>query len=92
MDAKDPSLPNLRRETVLPPGIPIPWRRLPDRGPLAGVCAGLAQRFGMRPWKVRLAFVLSTLLLAGLAAVVYLLAAAYIPAGKRPSARARRTP
>lgn len=29
---------------------------------LAGVCAGLARRFGMTPWTVRLLFVLSCLL------------------------------
>lgn len=35
----------------------------PRRGRLvAGVCASLAQRFGVRPWQVRLLFVLSCLL------------------------------
>jgi phage shock protein PspC (stress-responsive transcriptional regulator) len=29
---------------------------------IAGVCAALAQRFGMKPWQVRLLFVLSCLL------------------------------
>ena len=29
---------------------------------IAGVCAALAQRFGMRPWLVRLLFVLSCIL------------------------------
>jgi phage shock protein PspC (stress-responsive transcriptional regulator) len=29
---------------------------------VAGVCAALARRFGMRPWTVRLLFVLSCLL------------------------------
>ncbi len=29
---------------------------------LAGVCAGLAQRFGVRPWTVRILFLLSCLL------------------------------
>jgi phage shock protein PspC (stress-responsive transcriptional regulator) len=29
---------------------------------IAGVCAGLAHRFGLRPWQVRLLFVLSCLL------------------------------
>ena len=29
---------------------------------IAGVCAGLARRFGLRPWQVRLLFVLSLLL------------------------------
>lgn len=29
---------------------------------LAGVCAGIAQRFGWRPWTVRIAFLLSCIL------------------------------
>jgi phage shock protein PspC (stress-responsive transcriptional regulator) len=29
---------------------------------IAGVCAALAQRFGMKPWQVRVLFVLSCLL------------------------------
>jgi phage shock protein PspC (stress-responsive transcriptional regulator) len=29
---------------------------------IAGVCAALAQRFGMKPWQVRLLFVISCLL------------------------------
>ena len=29
---------------------------------VAGVCAALARRFGMKPWQVRLLFVLSCLL------------------------------
>lgn len=29
---------------------------------IAGVCAALAERFGMKPWQVRLLFVLSCLL------------------------------
>ncbi|RKQ87156.1 phage shock protein C (PspC) family protein [Solirubrobacter pauli] len=35
----------------------------PSRGRMiAGVCAGLARRFGMKPWQVRTLFVLSCLL------------------------------
>lgn len=35
----------------------------PQRGRLiAGVCAALAQRFGMKAWQVRLLFVLSCIL------------------------------
>jgi phage shock protein PspC (stress-responsive transcriptional regulator) len=35
----------------------------PRRGRMiAGVCAALARRFGMKPWQVRLLFVLSCLL------------------------------
>jgi phage shock protein PspC (stress-responsive transcriptional regulator) len=29
---------------------------------IAGVCGGLAQRFGLQPWQVRLLFVVSCLL------------------------------
>jgi phage shock protein PspC (stress-responsive transcriptional regulator) len=49
-----------------------PAYRPPDRSPaltrprhgriIAGVCAGLARRFGLPPWVVRLIFVLSCLL------------------------------
>lgn len=35
----------------------------PARGRMiAGVCAGLARRFGMKPWQVRALFVISCLL------------------------------
>jgi phage shock protein PspC (stress-responsive transcriptional regulator) len=35
----------------------------PQRGRMiAGVCAALAQRFGMKPWQVRVLFVLSCIL------------------------------
>ncbi len=33
-----------------------------DARVIAGVCAGLARRFGMKPWQVRLIFVVSCLL------------------------------
>jgi phage shock protein PspC (stress-responsive transcriptional regulator) len=33
-----------------------------DQRVLAGVCAGLALRFGLRPWTVRILFLLSCLL------------------------------
>jgi phage shock protein PspC (stress-responsive transcriptional regulator) len=42
-----------------------------DAAVIAGVCAGLAQRFGMKPFTVRLLFVLSCLL-PGPQFVVYL--------------------
>ena len=32
---------------------------------IAGVCAALARRFGVKPWQVRLLFVLSCLLIVG---------------------------
>lgn len=39
-----------------------PLVRPHDRRIIAGVCAGLAQRFGLRPTTVRLAFLVSCLL------------------------------
>jgi len=48
---------------------------------IAGVCAGLADRFGMRPNTVRLIFVLSCLL-PGPQFVIYLVLWAIMP--KRP--------
>ncbi|GGC86362.1 hypothetical protein GCM10011512_11610 [Tersicoccus solisilvae] len=51
------------------------------RGPhrmLAGVCGGLADRFGVSPWLVRLLFVLS-LVLPGSGVVVYGIAWILLP-------------
>jgi len=45
---------------------------------LAGVCAGLALRFGVRPWTVRLVFLLSCLL-PGPQFVAYILLWILIP-------------
>ncbi len=96
---QDRNLPALRRETVLPPGSTdlyahyktlrasdgqlIRWKRLPGKGWISGVCAGLAYRFGLRVWKVRLAFVLGAFLLAGLTIAYYLLAATFVRRRKR---------
>jgi phage shock protein PspC (stress-responsive transcriptional regulator) len=38
---------------------------------LGGVCAGLAQRFGMDPWMARLLFVLTLLIIPGSQILVY---------------------
>jgi len=38
---------------------------------LAGVCAGLGRRFGLRPWPARLLFVLLLMLLPGSQLIVY---------------------
>jgi phage shock protein PspC (stress-responsive transcriptional regulator) len=54
---------------------------------VAGVCAGLARRLGVRPWKVRLLFAVSCLL-PGPQFLLYL--ALWILL--RPSDRARRDP
>ena len=95
--------PDLRRETMLPPGAfeldsyrqarldrrqLIRWKRLPGRGWIAGVCAGLAYRFGVKPWKMRLLFVLAFVLTA----VFYLLAMSMVPSRRRlPKDFDRRT-
>jgi|GEM_PF-3473421 len=94
MDPDDRKRPTLRRETIVPPGSVdlyshyktlrendgqlIRWERLPEQGVLTGVCAGLARRFGMKPWKVRLAFALGALLFAGLTIAYYLLATIFV--------------
>lgn len=53
-----------------------------DRAVIAGVCAGLADRFGMKPNTVRLLFVLSCLL-PGPQVIIYLVLWLIMP--KRPS-------
>lgn len=53
-----------------------------DRAVIAGVCAGLADRFGMKPNTVRVLFVLSCLL-PGPQVLVYLVLWVLMP--KRPS-------
>ncbi|HEY0636197.1 MAG TPA: PspC domain-containing protein [Pseudonocardiaceae bacterium] len=52
-----------------------------DRAMIAGVCAGLAERFGMKPNTMRLIFVLSCLL-PGPQVVIYLVMWIIMP--KRP--------
>jgi phage shock protein PspC (stress-responsive transcriptional regulator) len=49
-----------------------------DNRRIAGVCAGLARRFGMRPGMVRLLFVLSCLL-PGPQILIYLILWAMMP-------------
>jgi phage shock protein PspC (stress-responsive transcriptional regulator) len=51
---------------------------------IAGVCAGLADRFGVRPWTVRLLFLLSCLL-PGPQFIAYLAMWIIIP-GEQPRA------
>lgn len=38
---------------------------------IAGVCAGLGRRFGLEPWKARLAFVLVLMVIPGSQFLVY---------------------
>ena len=49
---------------------------------LAGVCAGLARRFGLDPWLTRLLFVLTLFLLPGSQILVYPLLWALMPTEK----------
>lgn len=104
---KERPIPALRRETALPPGSFEPrtfsamlrdrrqlirWKRLPGKGRIAGVCAGLAYRFSLKLWKVRLAFVLAAFLLALIPVVFYVLAATFVPPRRRlPRDFERRT-
>lgn len=53
----------------------------------AGVCAGLAQRFGLRPWTVRVLFLLSCLL-PGPQFIAYLVMWIVIPGEQQRSATA----
>jgi phage shock protein PspC (stress-responsive transcriptional regulator) len=48
---------------------------------IAGVCAGIAQRFGWKPWTVRILFLLS-ILLPGTQVIAYLVMWILIPAEK----------
>lgn len=74
MEPKGRKLPLLRRETVLPPG--VPWKRLPAQGWYRGVCAGVGRRIGWKPWRVRLLF----LAVPVLSWIYYLLAMKLVPA------------
>ncbi|KAA5836425.1 PspC domain-containing protein [Saccharopolyspora hirsuta] len=56
----------------------MPLARPRDNAMIAGVCAGLAQRFGMKPSTVRILFLLSCLL-PGPQFVVYLVLWILIP-------------
>ncbi|MEN0085478.1 MAG: PspC domain-containing protein [Leifsonia sp.] len=52
---------------------------------IGGVCAGLANRFGLRPWTVRLIFLLSCLL-PGPQFIAYLAMWIIIPGEKQQAA------
>jgi signal transduction histidine kinase len=63
-------------------------RRDRSGGWLAGVCAGIARRYGIDPVLVRLAFVIATAA-GGFGVAVYVLAWLVIPAGEAPTKRRR---
>jgi signal transduction histidine kinase len=65
-------------------------RRDRSGGWLAGVCAGIARRYGIDPVLVRLAFVIATAA-GGFGIAVYALAWLVIPAGEAPAKRRRLT-
>ena len=58
---------------------------------LGGVCAGIARRYGVDVWLVRLAFVLATPA-AGVGVALYALGWLLIPAGDAPGGARRRIP
>ena len=56
----------------------------PQRGRMiAGVCAGLARRFGFDPWLTRLVFVLVLLVIPGSQILIYPLLWLLMPAEKQ---------
>ena len=59
------------------------WYRRRDDKMLAGVCAGLADQFGISVTIIRLAFLLSALLGGGVGAIVYLALWMVMPYGER---------
>lgn len=61
---------------------PNPHRlyRNPRRGVLAGVCAGLADYFGIEPFLVRLAMVIGVFFLHVVLVIAYIIAALALPA------------
>ncbi|WP_225755070.1 PspC domain-containing protein [Actinotalea sp. Marseille-Q4924] len=50
---------------------------------IAGVCAGLARRFGINPWGARLLFVLALMVLPGSQLIVYPILWVLMPAEDR---------
>lgn len=56
-----------------------PWYRSRVGRKIAGVCAGLAEQFGISVTIIRLAFVLGTLMSGGIGIVVYVVLWAIMP-------------
>ncbi len=80
-----PAAPSVDGPPPPPFGSPRPreLRRRPDHGPLAGVCAGVAEYFHVDPVLVRIATVV--LAVSGPGVVAYLLAWIFIPAASASS-------
>ena len=66
------------------------WYRVPENKMLAGVCAGLAEQFGVSVTIIRLAFVLGVIVGWGMGLVLYL--ALWVIMPNRPSAPVEVTP
>ena len=66
------------------------YKNLPDAGPLKGVCAGLAYRFGVPTWLVRIAFIL-LVACYGVGVVPYLLIGFLAPDSETPDDYGERT-
>ena len=70
---------------------PNPHRlyRNPEEGVLFGVCAGLADYFGVKAWQMRAAAILLFLFSAPLAIFTYLMASIFLP--RRPEQKPYRS-
>ena len=65
------------------------WYRVPENKVIAGVCAGLAEQFGVSVTIIRLAFVLGVIIGWGMGLVLYL--ALWVIMPNRPSGTAEVT-
>ena len=79
------------RATMPSSGQPRHLRRDLSGRWLGGVCAGIARRYGVDAWLVRLAFVVATTA-GGIGIVLYALGWLVIPAGDAPAGVRRRIP
>ena len=70
----------------------VPVRRVETAREIAGVCAGLAERFGVRPWNMRIAFLLLLIIANGLALLAYVVLALLMAPGDARDTRPRRFP
>ena len=75
--------------SLLDPGSPLTrtWYRSREGKMIAGVCAGLAEQFGISVTIIRLAFLLGTLIGGGMGLVIYLVLWVVMP--YRPSSQSR---
>jgi phage shock protein C len=64
-----------------PAARPSPDRlyRNPHRGLIRGVCAGIADYFGVAPWIVRVAFLFALFIFTPATLIAYILAAIFLP-------------